>query len=176
MTSNNPFHPEYEPPEWSPMQPAEFKPMTDEQINSIAAHSGASTADVRAFIDEQRKTSRVFLNAFYQAVITPMRGNGADGWFHLSIKRIDQQPVHDWRDLQQIKNDLFGVDREAVELYPRESRVVDTANQYHLWVAPPGYMFPFGFNDGRIVADADGDGVGGNAPWRQRPRNQEKQS
>lgn len=54
--------------------------------------------------------------------------------WHLSIKRLDKEPLHDWRDLQQIKNMLVGVDYEAVELYPSESRKVDSANQYHLWV------------------------------------------
>lgn len=62
---------------------------------------------------------------------------------HLSIKRHDRGPVHDWRDLQRIKNEILGPDVEAVELYPAEVRKVDGANQYHLW-AFPGYRFPFG--------------------------------
>jgi hypothetical protein len=33
-----------------------------------------------------------------------------------------------------------------VELFPAESRLVDTANQYHLWVmADAEYRFPFGY-------------------------------
>jgi hypothetical protein len=55
--------------------------------------------------------------------------------------------VHDWRDLQRIKNELVGPECEAVELYPAESRLVDTANQYHLWAdADPTYRFGLGFN------------------------------
>lgn len=53
---------------------------------------------------------------------------------HLSFKRIDREPMHDWRLFQEIKNMIVGPEYEAVELYPAESRVVDTANQYHLWV------------------------------------------
>lgn len=53
--------------------------------------------------------------------------------WHLSIKRRDKEPIHDWRDLQAIKNMLVGEEYEAIEIYPAESRVVDTANQYHLW-------------------------------------------
>jgi hypothetical protein len=65
---------------------------------------------------------------------------------HLSIKRHDKAPIHDWRDLQEIKNLLVGPEHEAIELYPAESRLVDTANQYHLWVlADDGRRFPFGF-------------------------------
>jgi hypothetical protein len=52
---------------------------------------------------------------------------------HLSIKRIDKEPIHDWRDLQEIKNIFLGTESEAVELYPAESRLIDSANQYHLW-------------------------------------------
>lgn len=72
---------------------------------------------------------------------------------HLSIKRLDRKPIdHDrWRILQRIKNDLVGDEAEAVELYPAESRMVDTSNQYHLWATPSGVDWPFGFNSGRLV-------------------------
>jgi hypothetical protein len=53
---------------------------------------------------------------------------------HLSIKFIDKAPVHDWRHLQEIKSRIVGPQFEGIELYPAEDRVVDTANQYHLWV------------------------------------------
>ncbi len=64
---------------------------------------------------------------------------------HLSIKRLDREIIRDWRELQRIKNDLCGAELEAVELFPRESRKVDMSNQYHLYVMPEGYTFPFGF-------------------------------
>lgn len=76
-------------------------------------------------------------------------GRGA----HLSIKRNDREPIHDWRELQRIKTEIVGPEGEAVELYPAESRVVDTANQYHLWVFAE-YRFPFGFDDGRVVLNS----------------------
>jgi hypothetical protein len=55
---------------------------------------------------------------------------------HLSIKRFDRGPVRDWRHLQQIKNEVVGPEAEAFEIFPAESRLVDTANQYHLWAIP----------------------------------------
>lgn len=70
---------------------------------------------------------------------------------HVSVRRNDREPVHDWRDLQRIKDELLGPEVEAVELYPANSRVVDAANQYHLW-AFIGYRFPFGFEDGYYAA------------------------
>ena len=76
---------------------------------------------------------------------------------YLSIKRNDKKAFHDWRVFQRIKNELAGPEHEAVELYPAESRKVDTANQYHLFVLPDSSMrFPFGFNDG-VVVDYTGE-------------------
>lgn len=71
----------------------------------------------------------------------------ADGRIvHLSIKRVDRGPiVRDWRHMQRIKNELVGPECEGVELYPAESRLLDEANQYHMWVVPDAtFRFPFG--------------------------------
>ena len=65
---------------------------------------------------------------------------------YISIKRIDKKSAHDWRHFQQIKNELVGKDFEAVEIYPNEKRLVDTANQYHLFVFPKDYLIPFGWH------------------------------
>ena len=76
------------------------------------------------------------------------------GYIHVSVKTHDRKPMRDWRDMQRIKNQLIGEEFEAVELYPAESRLVDTANQYHLWVLDKsiddGGYFPFGFHE-RLV-------------------------
>lgn len=64
----------------------------------------------------------------------------------LSIRRNDRRAAHDWRDFQRIKNEIAGTDVEAVELYPAEQRLMDTANQYWLWCLSPGERFPFGYN------------------------------
>ena len=72
---------------------------------------------------------------------------------HLSIKRIDRDVIRDWRELQEIKNLLVGEENVGVELFPSESRLVDLANQYHLWVfVDPEVKFPFGFWE-RAVSD-----------------------
>lgn len=52
----------------------------------------------------------------------------------LMIVNTDQSAHHDWRDFQRIKNDLFGEEYEALELYPAESRKVDPSNAYILFV------------------------------------------
>ena len=72
-----------------------------------------------------------------------------DDMVWLSIKRKDKEPCKDWRDFMDIKNQLVGEEHEAVELYPAKQRVVDTANQFHLWCFKnPKRFFPFGFTNG----------------------------
>lgn len=89
---------------------------------------------------------RVMMSSTYQVNIeeVPVNGWGVTMTW-LSIKRRDKAAFHDWRELQGIKNAICGPEREAVELYPAESRLVDTANQYHLWVLPADMGFPFGY-------------------------------
>jgi hypothetical protein len=53
-----------------------------------------------------------------------------------------------WNDKQEIKNQLCGREVEAIELFPAESRMVDTFNMYHLWCdRTPAFRFPYGWND-----------------------------
>ena len=84
--------------------------------------------------------------------------SGDFGVTHLSIKTHDRSPIRDWRDMQEIKNQIVGANHEAVELFPSENRLVDTANQYHMWVleksADEGGYFPFGFHDRLVDYDA----------------------
>jgi hypothetical protein len=101
------------------------------------------------------KGEEVYVNDKYQVNVRKASEDG--GWVWLSIKRLDKQVIHDWRDLQQIKNMICGSDREALELYPAESRLVDSSNQYHLFVLPEGERFPFGYG-GRLVVDGQEGG------------------
>ncbi len=104
-------------------------------------------------------TKEVWVNSIYQVFVYRPRQDGEHGtkdgpeMAHLSIKTHERSAIRSWRDLQRIKNELCGTTCEAVELFPAESRMTDLANQYHLWVLEPGYKFPFGFNDGRVVSN-----------------------
>ena len=76
---------------------------------------------------------------------------------YLSIKRRDKKQCRNWSDFQEIKNLLCpdGDKRYAVEIYPPESRLVNTANQYHIWVLPLGFDIGFGFPT-RAVLETNG--------------------
>ena len=86
-------------------------------------------------------------------------GHQIEEMLHLSFKRNDRAVMDDWREKLRIKNEICdllfdgdGAECEAVELYPAMSRCIDSANQYHLWVLPPGCVWPFGWMD-RLVED-----------------------
>lgn len=78
---------------------------------------------------------------------------GEPPMFHLSIRNQDRSTRHDWRDFQRIKNQLCGPEYEGCELYPQESRKVDTANQYHLFCFP--FSLGFGLGEERMVTDPE---------------------
>lgn len=144
------------PPTWKPLRPCvtPTPDYTDEQIATMARMFAMTIEATRAAIADAMR-GEWFQNDVYQVI---RRVGDDDGQlkFHLSVKRLDQQPVRSWRDMQQIKNELIGREIEAIELFPAESRLVNTANQYHLFGYPTkGWRFPFGFNE-RVVHDDTG--------------------
>jgi hypothetical protein len=62
---------------------------------------------------------------------------------HAAIRNLSSTDIP-WAAKQRIKNDLFGEDRVAVEVFPPAADLVDAANMYHLWVLPVAYRLPFG--------------------------------
>lgn len=113
-----------------------------------------SDENVQKYIAEMLSCT-YYKNNLYQVAKYPP-AKYAEGWpeiIHLSIKRLDQNPVHNWAHFQLIKNQIVGNEYEAVEIYPAESRMVNLANQYHLWVInQEGVSLPIGFSEGRRVA------------------------
>lgn len=146
-------------PPWTPFVEAELPPWM------LQKH-----ADLKNTMPKQ-----CLLNSRYQVLVyvvkSPIWVPGMDNkpgteliW--ISIKRLDKDWMHDWREIQRIKNEVLGPEYEAVELYPAESRMVDSSNQYHLWCLPAGFRWPFGYQE-RLVVDGK-DEVRPGMP-RQRP-------
>ena len=126
-------------------------------IKEMVEDYGCTREQAKAQYNRLKK-DEIWVNDKYQVNID------RDSWrhqqvTHLSIKRLDKQPIHDWRHLQQIKNELMGPEREALELYPAESRVVDGANQFHLWVIDEGGRIPVGWTEFTGRTEAKGRGV-----------------
>ena len=128
-------------PTWTPFEIATIPP--DKRELFKLAHAGVMPI--------------VFLNSRYQVNVVAFNHPTFGKVAHLSIKALDKSASHDWRDFQRIKNEIVGPECEAIEIYPAESRLVDGANQYHLW-AFQSYQVPLGFNE-RLVAEGCSNGA-----------------
>ena len=130
--------------EWQSMQRA------------VAFRSEAKTQALKRLVGDDNslveRLPETWMNDRY--VVTVDRYESGDV-MTLSIRRQDRGWPRDWRDFQRIKNEIAGDDAEAVELYPAEDRLVDTANQFWLWCTPRGERFPIGFDEGRMTSNDD---------------------
>lgn len=147
---------------WQRLQPGVVLPISDALINDLVATKKWNADEARRALEHEERITTIWINDTYQVQRREMPG----GMIHLNIRRRDGGPIlRDWRHFQQIKNELIGEECEAVELYPAESRLVDTSNKYHLWgYADPKWRFPIGMKE-RDVDYADGSTPG----TRQRP-------
>lgn len=122
---------------WQPMKRAVLTPMRPA---------------ARALLGDKDVPQEIWMNDRYTVIVY----EHPNGVRQLSIRRNDREWPRDWRHFQRIKNEICGPELEAVELYPRESRLVDGANQFHLWVLPAGVDVPLGyFPPERSVSDGD---------------------
>lgn len=123
-----------------------IKPRSDNQpvMNKVQAKKFLRTV----------MNQEVWTNNLYRATVNRKMNEryGAE-IAEISITRLDKSAIHDWRHFQQIKNDLVGDDVEAIEIYPNEKRLMDTANTYWLYAFPKDYILPFGFMTPRNVID-----------------------
>lgn len=158
-------------PAWTPfvpaiVDPAQFyTPEAQERFRILGEKAGKTMEEMQAVylttLDDE-----IYLNSRYQVAIRRTPTDDGEGGIiemvHISVKRLDQRTIHDWRDMQRIKNELLGPNCEAVELYPAVERVVDTANQYHMWGVNSGtYRWPIGWDQGSLaMGDGEAPGVG----------------
>jgi hypothetical protein len=85
--------------------------------------------------------TRAYKNNRYVVMINDNATLPLDGFSIPAIKamvqRHDDRPIpNHWQEMQSIKNQIFGKESAAVEFYPKESKLVDKANIYWMWVLP----------------------------------------
>jgi hypothetical protein len=133
---------------WEP-----FKAVADtpDKHSALAAFAGVSAEALLQEMPHPGCTRQGFQNNKYYVVVETLSPQGLTGELHLSITRTDRSAAHDWREFQRIKNELCGPEREACELYPAQSRLVDSANTFHLWVMAEGDRVPVGWNVQNVV-------------------------
>lgn len=146
----------------TPFFPSELPP----EYYHPAAYMSKFGVDLEEALKMVRRvmSDDIFLNDTYQVNRSQVHRNLDDGWpdmIHLSIKRIDKEPIRDWADMQQIKNELIGPENEGIEIFPAESRLVDMANQYHIWCfADPTVRIPIGWTNRMVGTSEQAEAVG----------------
>lgn len=74
----------------------------------------------------------------------------------LTIRRKDDEPIHNWEDFQEIKNFVLGEEFEAFEIYPPESRLINMGNAYHLFAyKDKRHHNAFGFQFRKVLEEDD---------------------
>ena len=106
---------------WTP-----FQQVPESELREQRARHGGMLSVARVYRNNR------FCVLVYREVATP--------WGRVerfSIRNATSTPIP-WAELQRIKNDVAGPDRQAVQVFPRQSELVDEANMYHLWVLLEG--------------------------------------
>lgn len=117
---------------------------------------GYTEAEIQAHLEQI-----VALNDRYTVLLRPFTAADGRKMIHLSIKRHDRRVIDDWRDLQAIKNMIVGPERDAVQVFPRETHLVDTSNQWHLWAyMDDDFVLPFGYHYRDIMESAEAARLG----------------
>ena len=57
------------------------------------------------------------------------------------VQKLDNTPItNHWKEMQNIKNQIFGKETTAVEYYPKESELIDDHNIYWMWIFPENIL------------------------------------
>ena len=65
---------------------------------------------------------------------------------HVAIQRMGAGDDVPWATKQEIKDELFGRDRTAIEVFPSKKNLIDVCDIYHLWILPKDFKIPFGIH------------------------------
>lgn len=79
--------------------------------------------------------TRAYSNNRYVVMINDNAITSKGPAIRAMIQRHDDQPIpNHWREIQNIKNELFGPETVGIEYYPKESQLIDDHNIYWLWI------------------------------------------
>ena len=109
----------------------------------------------------------MWANDLYKVIERTYRRQGGTV---LTITRRDGSAGRDWRHFQAIKNEICGAEREGAELYPAESRLMDEANDFHIYVMPAGKKVPFGSMNRSVLDASDAAALNAVLEGTDRPR------
>lgn len=82
--------------------------------------------------------TRAYRNNRYTVMIFDNQKTTKGPATQVLIQQLDDCPIAGhWREIQNIKNEIFGPETVGIEYYPAESNLLDTHNIYWLWIFPP---------------------------------------
>lgn len=85
--------------------------------------------------------TRAFRNNRYTVMIFDNTMTSKGKAIKVLIQQLDDRPIPGhWREIQNIKNEIFGAETVGIEYYPAESNLLDTHNIYWLWIFPDGVL------------------------------------
>jgi hypothetical protein len=150
---------------WQPLvkDPDWFREQKREQVAKMVRE--ASLTDISDKALDSLLPDETWGNNRYTVNIHFLDGD-RDGFVELAVHNHNRTPHVPWRHLQQIKDEVMGPDREAVQLFPADDRLVDTANEYWLYVYPVGKApmrkrgVKLGMDHGRNVSYEAPEGFG----------------
>ena len=155
----------------TPLVKADWRVASDKLVKATAINQNITEVEARALLDAEITKDTTWINDKYQVQTRTFDHPNLGPCMQINIRRRDGNVIfRDWRDFQAIKNQLAGPECEGLEIYPAESRKVDSSNKYHLWcILTPDeeHRIPFGWEE-RDVAEQtpEGKGIRG---MRQRP-------
>jgi len=59
----------------------------------------------------------------------------------IMVQKHDNTPIlNHWKEMQNIKNEIFGEEVTAIEYYPSKSQLIDDYNIYWMWIYENGVL------------------------------------
>ena len=139
---------------WQPLKqdsPTVRKVMEDKLIAGLRSEfPDMSDDEIRCAVHKDE----VWGNDRYTVSVTFKDNRKREGYLEIGVHNHNRTTIVPWAHMQQIKNEVAGPEREAVMIYPAESRLVDTANEYWIYVYPTGE-----FPRWESIVDSDGNPV-----------------
>jgi len=102
------------------------------------------TGEIRDSAPHMEHVWKIWGNSRYEVQAYQVK-SFIGGVVQLVVARHQHLEAITWHECLRIKNELFGVDSLAVEIYPREE-VREQFKVRVLWVLPEGHELPYGLH------------------------------
>lgn len=88
-----------------------------------------------------RGMTRAFVNNKYMVMIYDNAQTTHGPAIQVLIQNHKNTPLKNhWREIQNIKNSIFGEEVTAIEYFPAESKLIDNYNIYWIFIFPDGII------------------------------------